>query len=95
MIEVTTTHEHARAASWGAIIAGAVTSAPEPYYAPHAGAQPGYYPPAPYQGYASYGGAEPWTQAWYEYCTQRFRSFNAESGTYMGYDGKRHFCVAK
>lgn len=85
----------------GAIIAGAAT-APDPYppYDLNTGNFPGNYPPAPapYQGHASYsysGVAEPWTQAWYSYCTQRFRSFDAKSGTYLGYDGKRHFCVAK
>lgn len=39
--------------------------------------------------------AEPWTPAWYSYCSGKFRSFNAKSGTYLGYDGQRHFCVAK
>jgi BA14K-like protein len=26
------------------------------------------------------------------YCTQRFRSYDPASGTYMGYDGQRHPC---
>ena len=26
------------------------------------------------------------------YCKQRFRSYNAASGTYLGYDGQRHSC---
>lgn len=26
------------------------------------------------------------------YCTQRFKSYDASSGTYLGYDGKRHAC---
>jgi len=39
--------------------------------------------------------AEPWTPAWLSYCRSKFRSFNASSGTYLGYDGKRHFCVPK
>ena len=38
---------------------------------------------------------EPWTQGWYDYCTQRYRSFNAQTGTFRGYDGRDHFCVPK
>jgi BA14K-like protein len=26
------------------------------------------------------------------YCKQRFRSYNAATGTYLGYDGQRHSC---
>jgi hypothetical protein len=40
------------------------------------------------------GGIEPWTRDWYEYCSDRYRSFNARTGTFTGYDGERHFCVA-
>ncbi len=36
---------------------------------------------------------EPWTRDWYRYCSNRYRSFNAETGTYRGYDGRSHFCV--
>ena len=35
---------------------------------------------------------EPWTAEWYSYCADRYRSFDARSGTFMGYDGYRHFC---
>jgi hypothetical protein len=42
-----------------------------------------------------YGGAlEPWTPEWYRYCEDRYRSFNARTGTFTGYDGRRHFCIA-
>lgn len=27
-----------------------------------------------------------------DYCSQRFKSYDASSGTYLGYDGKRHAC---
>ena len=37
---------------------------------------------------------EPWTRPWYDYCSQRYRSFNPDSGTFVGYDGREHFCVA-
>lgn len=39
--------------------------------------------------------AEPWSADWYEYCRDRFRSFDPQTGTYMGFDGKRHFCVVR
>ncbi|WP_245454266.1 BA14K family protein [Aquabacter cavernae] len=26
------------------------------------------------------------------YCMQRFRSYNPATGTYLGYDGRRHAC---
>ena len=55
---------------------------------------PGYsYSPA-YSGYAyspgyttGYGGGSD-----DGYCSQRFRSYDPASGTYMGYDGRRHSC---
>lgn len=46
-------------------------------------------------GYASAGSLEPWSPGWREYCRARFRSFDARTGTYLGYDGNRHFCVAR
>ena len=27
-----------------------------------------------------------------DYCIQRFRSYDVRSGTYLGYDGLRHYC---
>ena len=38
--------------------------------------------------------AEPWTRDWYEYCSDRYRTFNARSGTFTGNDGEQHFCTA-
>jgi hypothetical protein len=29
---------------------------------------------------------------WYEYCSSKYRSFNANTGTYTGYDGLTHYC---
>lgn len=43
------------------------------------------------QRYASF---EPWTREWYRYCSDRYRSFDPQSGTFMGYDGVRRFCEA-
>ncbi|QPC88412.1 BA14K family protein [Mesorhizobium sp. NBSH29] len=39
-------------------------------------------------------GAEPWSREWYRYCQNRYRSFDTRTGTYVGYDGNEHFCVA-
>jgi len=38
---------------------------------------------------------EPWTPGWREWCQNRYRSFNASTGTFRGYDGLDHFCVPK
>ena len=38
---------------------------------------------------------EPWTPGWREWCDNRYRSFNPQTGTYRGYDGLDHFCVPK
>lgn len=38
--------------------------------------------------------AEPWTRAWYDYCSQRYRSFDPRSGTFTDYQGQRRFCNA-
>lgn len=40
------------------------------------------------------GRYEPWSRSWFQYCSNKFRSFNASTGTYRGYDGRDHFCVA-
>ena len=31
-------------------------------------------------------------QAWMESCRRRYRSFDPDTGTYLGYDGLRHYC---
>ena len=38
--------------------------------------------------------AEPWTRDWYEYCSDRYRTFNSRTGTFTGNDGEQHFCTA-
>lgn len=62
-----------------------------PYRRPRPQPVRDYYPPAP-DVYA--GSLEPWSAAWYQYCVDRYRSFDPRSGTYMGYDGERRFCAA-
>jgi hypothetical protein len=84
----------------GALVVGLSAREPayrEPVYAPR---------PRPIRDYPityrepevvyadSYASMEPWTPEWYQYCSDRYRSFNARSGTFTGYDGLKHFCVA-
>lgn len=38
---------------------------------------------------------EPWTPGWRDWCSNRYRSFNVQTGTFRGYDGLDHFCVPK
>ncbi|EFO31075.1 conserved hypothetical protein [Roseibium sp. TrichSKD4] len=52
-----------------------------------------HYRPAPAPGPVYHNVRfEPWTPAWYRYCSQKFRSFEPQSGTYMTYRGVRKFC---
>jgi U5 snRNP spliceosome subunit len=60
------------------------------YYPPHRPAYVNEYPAAPVAG----GIIEPWTPEWYDYCAARYRSFSPSNGTYVGYDGRSHFCIA-
>ena len=87
----------------GAVAAGALSQPRGPIYDgpaydPYIDDQ--YYPPAPvrsreYRGVEyNYGGLEPWSREWYRYCRSRCRSFDPSSGTFVGYDGREHFCVA-
>jgi hypothetical protein len=75
---------------------GPPVGAPPPGYGPPAGyaggPPPGYAggpPPGapPVGGAARYAGDDP-----VGYCTQRFRSYDPKSGTYLGNDGQRHPC---
>jgi hypothetical protein len=88
----------------GAILGGALASprysapyyyeqapvyvAPSPVYvAP----EPVYVAPRVYPGPVYYS-REPWSEGWYSYCGQRYRSFDLRTGYFMGYDGRAHFC---
>ncbi len=50
--------------------------------------------PRPVRDYYVASGLEPWSPEWYDYCSQRYRSFNPRTGTFTGYDGLKHFCQA-
>ncbi len=45
--------------------------------------EPAYVDPAPLR---------PWSRSWMRYCSQRYRSFDPSTGTYVGYDGRERFC---
>lgn len=84
----------------GAIL-GSALSQPRYYSEPRYYAEPRYYyepapvyvAPRPVYVQPSYTYvAEPWTPGWYSYCGERYRSFNARTGYYTGYDGQYHFC---
>lgn len=54
-----------------------------------------YYPAAPRSGYVAYAeDLEPWSRGWFRYCSDRYRTFNPETGTYFAYGGEKRFCVA-
>ena len=70
----------------GAIIGGLLAA---PYYGyddPYYAYEPGPYGPGPYAYGPGYGGNA------VAYCMQRFRSYDPNSGTYVGFDGLRHSC---
>jgi hypothetical protein len=71
----------------GAIIGGVIANSNRGYYAPGPGyaPAPGYYAPAPVYGGPPRGDAV-------GYCMQRFRSYNPNTGTYVGYDGMERPC---
>lgn len=35
---------------------------------------------------------QPWTAPWYQTCANKYRTFDARSGNYTGFDGQPHFC---
>jgi hypothetical protein len=50
-------------------------------------------PPVVYQpAQVYYERPAPWTPAWYQSCSQRYGSFNPQTGYFLGYDGDYHFC---
>ncbi|MCV0429014.1 MAG: BA14K family protein [Roseibium sp.] len=70
----------------GAIL-GSALSRPR-YVAPPP--PPVYYQPAP-APVVTYRPA-PWTPAWYQYCSNRYRSFNPNTGYFLAYSGQYRFC---
>ncbi|WP_274628008.1 BA14K family protein [Arvimicrobium flavum] len=79
----------------GALAVGALNTNRQPVYADRYYRNP---PPRPsryyYEGAVARGGVEPWSRSWYRYCSNRYRSFDPQTGTYVGYDGRERFCNA-
>lgn len=46
-------------------------------------------PPPPRRVYRH---PRPWTNAWYAYCSRKYRSFDPRSGTFQPYHGPRRLC---
>jgi hypothetical protein len=85
-------HGDALAAGIFGFAAGAILSsafAPRYYYqpAPVYAAPPPVYGPTP-----AYYAPQPWTSQWYSYCSSRYRSFDPQTGYFVGYDGSYYFC---
>jgi len=99
-------HRHGDAVAAGALglatgmIIGGAASRPRYQERVYVDPEPEYYEPRPVYRRArpvvveTYGELEPWTPGWYRYCSQRYRSFDSQSGTFVGYDGREHFCRA-
>jgi hypothetical protein len=77
-------HRHSRGWGWGAGAVGAGLLLTAPLWA--GGYDDGYYDDG-YDGAYAYGGG-----GGYARCEATFKSFDPESGTYMGYDGIRRTC---
>lgn len=78
----------------GAIIGGIASQPRTVYVDPYPGRyrESHRYDRAPQPVYRA--GYEPWSREWFRYCSNRYRSFDPGSSTFMGYDGVRRFCVA-
>jgi hypothetical protein len=74
----------------GGLLLGGIVASHWPYrygYYPQYGYAP-YAPYAPYPLYApGYSG-----DAAIAYCIRRFKSYDVHSRTYLGFDGRRHYC---
>jgi hypothetical protein len=69
----------------GAIVGGIIANSNRGYYAPGYAPAPSYYAPPP-----AYAAPPPGDAV--GYCMQRFRSYNPNTGTYVGYDGIERPC---
>jgi len=98
-------HHHGNAAAAGVLgfAAGAVLGgalAQPRYYSPryyepapvYVEPAPVYVQPAPYYARRAVVGYEAWSPGWYDYCGDRYRSFDPSTGYFLGYDGQYHFC---
>ena len=73
----------------GAVVGGAIASQ---VYGGPAYYGPGYVPPADYYDDSTAAGPPPGDNDAVAYCMQTYRSYDPQSGTYLGNDGQRHPC---
>ena len=78
------------------LILGGIIGSQQGYYGGYYGGPPAYYGAQPFYppGYYGpvYGPGYGRPSGWISYCFSRYRSFDPVSGTYMGRDGRRHYC---
>ncbi|MDP1910396.1 MAG: BA14K family protein [Hyphomicrobium sp.] len=78
------------------LILGGIIGSQQPYYGGYYGGPPAYYGAQPFYppGYYGpvYGQSYGRSPDWISYCFSRYRSFDPGSGTYLGRDGRRHYC---
>jgi BA14K-like protein len=84
----------APAYAYGMTVPAPVAPAPA---APAPAPAPAYGMTAPSHVYgitapAAAAGPQPGSADWLRYCSDRYRTFNANTGTFTGYDGLQHFC---
>jgi hypothetical protein len=80
-----------RAVRRGVVVGGAAAIGAGAYYGAYGNGYNGY---GGYygDGYSAYGSSSGGDDSAVAYCTQRFRSYDPASGTYLGNDGQRHAC---
>jgi hypothetical protein len=49
-------------------------------------------PPVVYEAAPVRYAPAPWSPDWYAYCARRYRTFDAQSGTFISADGREYFC---
>ena len=70
----------------GAVI-GSTLNQRRYYAAPRA-----YYPAPVYRAPVVTYRPAPWSPAWYNYCSSKYRSFNPRTGYFLAYSGQYRFC---
>lgn len=48
--------------------------------------------PKPVQPSVRVGVLQPWTTQWYAYCSEKYRSFDRRTGSFVTYAGRRRLC---
>jgi BA14K-like protein len=76
----------------GAVIGGAIAAAPYGYYSGGPYDAPGYYDEQYYDNGPVVVAPEQGSADTVDYCSQTYRSYDSQSGTYLGLDGLRHLC---